>query len=86
MLTEYGAHKIVNAKLKENGIDKSIPPQMMYNYMSQKVKQNKKPLIKWDAESGVDVQDFNNWLDKYINKQLELLAAAKAETEVEVES
>ena len=31
-MTGYAAAKFVNAALKAAGLDKAIPPQMMYNY------------------------------------------------------
>lgn len=74
MLSPYTCHKIVNQKLKESGIDKTIPPQMMYNYTSGRLSQNKNPLIKSfinkDGKVEVDKDDFEKWLKAYLDKQL----------------
>lgn len=34
-LTPYAAAKLVNEQLKKDGLDKKIPPQMMYTYTSK---------------------------------------------------
>jgi hypothetical protein len=84
MFTPYAAHKIVNNTLKAAGFDFSIPPQMMYNYTSGKVKAGKKPLIKFDSKNGIDKEDFERWLGSYMSKKIEAREEAKKETEVEV--
>jgi hypothetical protein len=68
MLTPYKAAKAVNEALKEAGIDKVVPPQMMYNYTSSRVNKGKKPLIKFDIEKGVDQKDLERWTKSYIEK------------------
>lgn len=61
-MTPYKAAKLVNLALKENGIDKEIPPQMMYNYTS-------KGFIKKNADGTVNEESFAKWLQKYLEKQ-----------------
>lgn len=65
-MTPYKAAQIVNAALKENGIDKQIPPQMMYNY-------KKNNIIDFDAKQG-EKKSFVDWLERYIEKQLALVS------------
>ncbi len=72
MITPYKAAKFVNEELKKNGIDKVIPPQMIYNYTSARVNDGKKPFIKYDIENGVDEESLNEWTTKYIAKQIAL--------------
>lgn len=67
-LTPYGAAKLVNAALDEAGL-KRIPPQMMYNYTTARVNAGKKPFVKYDAKTGVDVDDLRRWTDAYIAKK-----------------
>lgn len=67
-LTPYGAWKIANAYITQEGF-KSIPSQMLYNYTSGKLREGKKPLIKYSKEEGVDHEDFARWLSSYILKK-----------------
>lgn len=68
MLTPYAASKIVNARLKEEGLP-TIPPQMMYNYTTARVNKGKAPFIEWSAEEGVNLTSLEEWTDKYISKK-----------------
>jgi len=83
-LNPHQAHHLVNAYLRGVGI-KEIRPQMMYNYTSTKVNKGEKPLIKWSLETGVDREDLERWVKKYVAKKQALAAAATAEAEIEAE-
>jgi hypothetical protein len=65
-ITAYGAAKVVNAALKEAGFDKVIPPQMMYNYTTARVRKGKKPYIAMDEQGRILVDDLKRWLTKYL--------------------
>lgn len=69
VLTPYSAAKFVNESLKKEGIDKVIPPQMMYNYTKARVNAGKTPFIKFDEKTGVDVKDLERWTKEYIAKK-----------------
>lgn len=65
-MTPYAAAKIVNARLAEEGIEKEIPPQMMYNY-------TKKNMIANEIVEGkkrITQAGLNEWLLGYVNKLL----------------
>lgn len=83
ILTPFGAHKLVNARLEKEGLSKRIPPQMMYNYTSGKLNAGKKPLIAYTPETGVDREAFGVWLEKYVAKQVAAVTPVEAEAEVE---
>jgi hypothetical protein len=70
MNTPYAAAKFVNAQLKEAGLSKAIPPQMMYNYTTARVRAGKAPFVTWDEENGVDREALATWTDKYVAKKL----------------
>jgi len=59
-VSPYGAAKIVNAYLKEAGVDKILPPQMFYTYV-------KKGYIT-SVEGKVNAANLNEWLVKYLTK------------------
>jgi hypothetical protein len=82
----YDAHKLVNEALAANGLDKRIPPQMMYNYTSARVNAGKKPFIGWTAETGVDLDSLQEWTDKYVAKQLALVTPVVEETDASDEA
>lgn len=60
--TPYRAAQIANALLKNEGIEKEIKPQMMYNY-------RKNNIIKCDANGEFNEESFGAWLTRYIEKQ-----------------
>jgi hypothetical protein len=65
----YGAHKLVNAWLADRGVDKEIPPQMMYNYTRGQIRKGRKPMIKYDeATNSIQVTDLAEWFEKYVTK------------------
>lgn len=74
-MTPYGAAKYVNAELTAAGVDKQIPPQMMYNYTKARINAGKAPFIKFDEKSGVDVEDLKRWTSVYIAKKVALTTA-----------
>ena len=74
--TPYFAAKLVNIKLAMEGFDKTIPPQMMYNYTKARLNQGKAPFIEYDEKKGVSVKSLEEWTTKYIEK----LKAKTAET------
>lgn len=69
-LTPYAAAKVVNAALKEAGLEKVIPPQMMYNYTKARLNKGKAPFIKYDEKKGVDPVDLKRWTEAYVAKQV----------------
>jgi len=70
MFTPYAAAKYVNTQLTEAGLEKRIPPQMMYNYTSARVAAGKSPFIEWNEVDGVDHTSLEEWTKKYVAKQL----------------
>lgn len=83
MFTPYAAAKRVNEELKKAGVDKVIPPQMMYNYTKARFNAGKKPFIEFSLENGIDEKDFERWLKAYLDKQVK---SAPSEVKEEVES
>lgn len=68
-MTAYAAAKIVNAALSEAGLDKQIPPQMMYNYTTARIRKGKAPFIACDKEGRITEAGLTEWLSKYLVKQ-----------------
>lgn len=68
-VTPYKAAKLVNEKLTEDGIEKVIPAQMMYNYTTARLNKGTKPLITSTLEHGVSVEGLGEWYTKYSAKQ-----------------
>jgi hypothetical protein len=74
-VTPYAAANIVNAALEEAELDVRIPPQMMYNYTSARLRKGKNPFIKTtlvDNKPQVDVEDLARWTEAYVAKKLAL--------------
>lgn len=63
-MTPYQAAKIVNARLVAEGIDKEIPPQMMYNY----AKKNMIVSVLVEGRQRITQDGLQSWLTKYIAK------------------
>lgn len=63
-LTAYAASKIVNDVLDEQGLNKTIRPQMIYNYVSKGYIKS----YQVDGKTYVDVEDFGRWLKEYVEK------------------
>ena len=71
-VTPYAAAKLVNAALEKANLSKRIPPQMMYNYTTARVKAGKATLIGTvivDDKVYVTEQGLNEWLAKYLAKK-----------------
>ena len=68
-MTPYAAAKLVNQVLADAGLDKAIPPQMMYNYTTARISKGKAPLIECDAEGRITEEGLQTWLAKYLVKQ-----------------
>jgi hypothetical protein len=88
-LTAFAAAKIVNAALIEAGLTKQIPPQMVYNYTTARVRKGQKPLIptvqvKVDGKdtTHVQVEGLTAWIKRYVAKQV-AIAGALATIEAE---
>ena len=67
----YQATKLINAVLTEANLP-SIPPQMMYNYTTARIKAGKATLIGTvivDDKVYVTEQGLNEWLAKYLAKK-----------------
>lgn len=69
VLSPYAAAGYVNTQLKEAGLEKRIPPQMMYNYTTARVRAGKKPFITWTPEEGVNRESLEKWTAAYVAKQ-----------------
>lgn len=72
-LSSYQCAKLVNSWLSEEGLDKVIPSQMIYNYTSGQLKKGKTPMIVChkDPETNkvtVTLEDLKVWYTKYSNK------------------
>ena len=71
MHSPYQAAKLINAVLAEANLP-SIPPQMMYNYTTARIKAGKATLIGTvvvDGKVYVTEQGLNEWLAKYLAKK-----------------
>jgi hypothetical protein len=69
LVTGYAAAKIVNAVLTEAGLP-AIPPQMVYNYTTARLRAGKAPLIACDAEGRIDTEALEAWVTKYVAKKV----------------
>jgi hypothetical protein len=58
--TPYKAAKVVNAQLKDLGIEKVLPPQMFYTYVA-------KGFIP-STDKMISEEDLRDWFLKYYNK------------------
>lgn len=67
--TPYKAAQLVNAALEEAGLDKRIPPQMMYNYTTARVRKGKAPFIAVDENGRITEEGLTAWMTKYLEKQ-----------------
>jgi hypothetical protein len=73
LLTPYAAAKVVNALLAEAGVDKAIPPQMVYNYTTARVRAGKAPFIEVtvvDDKTYISAEALATWATKYVAKQV----------------
>jgi hypothetical protein len=71
-VSPYEAHKLVNQWLKDEGLTKVIPPQMMYNYTAGRITKGKTPYIPAhlgeDNKWKVDLEGLKSWYAKYAAK------------------
>lgn len=74
-VTPYAAAKLVNAALEAAHLSKRIPPQMMYNYTTARVNKGKAPFIQVDEKGLVLVSSLNEWIEKYVAKQVATVKA-----------
>lgn len=74
-VTPYAAAKLVNAALEAAHLSKKIPPQMMYNYTTARVNKGKAPFIAVDEKGLVLVSSLNEWIEKYVAKQVATVKA-----------
>ena len=77
-VTPYAAAKLVNAALEAAHLSKRIPPQMMYNYTTARINKGKAPLIQTDEKGLVVVSALNEWIEKYVAKQVAAAVAVTA--------
>lgn len=70
LVSAYGASKILNTILQENGLP-TTPPQMMYNYVRNNLivttDVNGKKMI--DVTSTESPKNFANWMIRYLTKK-----------------
>jgi|SRR5262245_8578240 len=64
IMTPYAAHNIVNARLRDEGLDKVIPPQMMYQY----AKKGYVDTVLVGGKKRITSEDLQKWLDGYVAK------------------
>lgn len=58
-------HKFVNSNLTNVGL-KSIPPQMIYNYISKGYIKS----VEVDGKRFVEEEEVQNWTNKYLEKRV----------------
>ena len=78
-ITPYQASKVVNEWLKNDGIEKVLPPQMFYNYTAARIAKGKTPLIPCfqDEATGkvtLTTEGLEAWYETY-SKKAKALAA-----------
>lgn len=66
-MSPYAAAAIVNARLRDVGVSKVIPAQMMYNYVKNEIL---KSYVADDGRTYVEHDSFNAWLEMYVSKQI----------------
>lgn len=81
-LTTYQALKRINRALREAGLDKQIPYQMVYNYTTARLRAGTKPMIKAHRKTVgdkdvtyIEVTDLEEWLVRYVRKAVALANA-----------
>jgi hypothetical protein len=71
LLTPYKAAGVANVLIERAGL-KKIPPQMVYNYTTQRINSDKTPLIPVEVVDGqVRISDtvITVWAQQYIAKK-----------------
>jgi len=77
-MTPYAAAKLVNEQLKDMGIERVLPPQMLYTYVN-------KGYITATVVEGkkrVTHEDLATWFAKYVTKTYPTKVEVTAEVEV----
>jgi hypothetical protein len=77
-MTPYAASKIVNATLKTEGLDKKVPPQMIYSYVSKGYIKS----VDVDGKKRVTEETLQEWLVKYVAKLSNKVETEIVETEI----
>jgi hypothetical protein len=72
VFTPYQAAKVVNETLTRAGIDKQVPPQMLYTYVR---KDKIASTIADDGRIMVDPESLLQWTTAYVNKLTSKAAA-----------
>jgi hypothetical protein len=71
-VTPYQAAKLVNAELAKRGVEKTLPPQMFYNYTAAKLNAGKNPMIPATKDENnkvwIEQADLAVWFEKYYTK------------------
>ena len=65
--TPYRATKIVNEMIKDRGVERTLPPQMLYNYTAKGYIPSTKTE---DGKRTVTHQDLVTWFEGYFQKNL----------------
>lgn len=77
-VSPYAAAKLVNKARAEAGIEGNIPPQMMYNYTTARVRAGKTAFIAYDPEKGIELKALEEWTKKYIAKKTAVVETVTA--------
>lgn len=80
-VSPYACAKIVNEWLKEDGVEKKLPPQMFYQYTSDK-KGYIKTVLTDEGKKCVDTDDLRSWYDE---KYMKRAAVVEVDEDVEVD-
>jgi metal-dependent amidase/aminoacylase/carboxypeptidase family protein len=83
-LSAYEVAKLANLALTEAGVERQIPPQMVYNYTSGRINKGKAPLIPTvEVEGKVRVTEeaARTWVTQYVAKQVAKATTATDEVE-----
>jgi hypothetical protein len=68
--TAYAAAKYATLRIQSKGVNKTIRPQMMYNYTTARLNEGKNPFIAVNEEGLVSLESVNEWVEKYVAKKL----------------
>jgi hypothetical protein len=67
-ITPFFAARVVNAKLVAEGIDKTVTPQMMYNYAKKNVIESNYDSREEDEKIYFEGESFAKWLKRYVER------------------
>ena len=76
--TPYGVAKLLNDTFTANGIDRTVPPQMIYNYTKNGMING----TKYPKTAGVtfDEDTVKAWIIKYIEKNYKVTVSFETDT------